>query len=266
MPLTALVSLDVEQGPATIQRTNRQVALQIQSDLDKDVSMGDARERIEAALKEVQLPAGYSWNFGRGFDRDQEASNTMLFNFLLAIALIYMVMAALFESTLYPLTILTSIVFSICGVFWAFMFTGTTFSLTAMIGILILIGVVVNNGIVLIEHVNNLRREGKPRDVALALGGRERLRPILMTVGTTVLGLLPLCISNVQIGGDGPPYYPMARAIAGGLLFSTLVSLVVLPTIYALVDDFTDWLSRLFRRAGTQARGFRNPGAMAIDS
>ncbi|MCB1633356.1 MAG: efflux RND transporter permease subunit [Xanthomonadales bacterium] len=266
VPLTALVSLDVEQGPATIQRTNRQVALQIQSDLDKDVSMGDARERIEAALKEVQLPAGYSWNFGRGFDRDQEASNTMLFNFLLAIALIYMVMAALFESTLYPLTILTSIVFSICGVFWAFMFTGTTFSLTAMIGILILIGVVVNNGIVLIEHVNNLRREGKPRDVALALGGRERLRPILMTVGTTVLGLLPLCISNVQIGGDGPPYYPMARAIAGGLLFSTLVSLVVLPTIYALVDDFTDWLSRLFRRAGTQARGFRNPGAMAIDS
>ncbi|MCB1629156.1 MAG: efflux RND transporter permease subunit, partial [Xanthomonadales bacterium] len=249
VPLTALVSLDVEQGPATIQRTNRQVALQIQSDLDKDVSMGDARERIEAALKEVQLPAGYSWNFGRGFDRDQEASNTMLFNFLLAIALIYMVMAALFESTLYPLTILTSIVFSICGVFWAFMFTGTTFSLTAMIGILILIGVVVNNGIVLIEHVNNLRREGKPRDVALALGGRERLRPILMTVGTTVLGLLPLCISNVQIGGDGPPYYPMARAIAGGLLFSTLVSLVVLPTIYALVDDFTDWLSRLFRRA-----------------
>jgi HAE1 family hydrophobic/amphiphilic exporter-1 len=254
VPLTAVVGVDVTQGPSSIQRTDRQVALAIQSDLD-EISMGDARTRIEQALENVSLPAGYSWSFGRGFDRDEEAQQMMLFNFVLAIALIYIVMAALFESPLYPLTILTSIVFAICGVMWAFLLTGTTFSLMAMIGILILIGVVVNNGIVLIEHVNNLRRAGHTRDVALALGGRERLRPILMTVGTTVLGLLPLCVSNVQIGGDGPPYYPMARAIAGGLLFSTVVSLVVLPTIYALIDDFSNWLGRLGRAAKARALG-----------
>ena len=109
--------------------------------------------------------------------------------------------------------------------------------------------VVVNNGIVLIEHVNNLRRGGMLRDEALAVGGRERLRPILMTVGTTVLGLLPLCISQVQIGGDGPPYYPMARAIAGGLLFSTAVSLIVLPTIYAMMDDLSNWTKRVMGAA-----------------
>lgn len=262
VPLSALVSLEVEQGPSTIERTNRQVALEISADLEEGVNMGDARQLIERALEPLSLPAGYSWSFGRGFDRDQEAQQTMLFNFALAILLIYIVMAALFESALYPLTILTSIIFSICGVLWAFLFTGTTFSLMAMIGILILIGVVVNNGIVLIEHVNNLRREGHPRDVALALGGRERLRPILMTVGTTVLGLLPLCISNVQIGGDGPPYYPMARAIAGGLLFSTLVSLVVLPTIYAMIDDLSNWVGRLGRSAWSQLK--RKPAAGGI--
>ncbi len=264
VPLSALVKLEVQQGPSTIQRTDRQVALAIQTDLDQ-ISMGEARKLIEQALANVSLPAGYSWSFGRGFDRDQEAQNVMRFSFLLAIALIYAVMAALFESMLYPLTILTSIVFSICGVMWAFLATGTTFSLMAMIGILILIGVVVNNGIVLIEHVNNLRRAGHARDVALAMGGRERLRPILMTVGTTVLGLLPLCISNVQIGGDGPPYYPMARAIAGGLLFSTIVSLVVLPTVYALIDDLSNWLARLFGSAKSRAMGGRDRGTIVSD-
>ena len=248
VPLSALVSMDVTQGPAAIERQDRQVSLTIQANLD-GITMPQARERIEKALEPLALPAGYRWGFGRGFDRDAEAQTEMLFNFLVAIVLIYMVMAALFESQLYPLTILTSIVFSICGVFWAFLFTGTTFSLTATIGVLILIGVVVNNGIVLIEHVYNLRRGGMLRDEALAVGGRERLRPILMTVGTTVLGLLPLCISQVQIGGDGPPYYPMARAIAGGLLFSTAVSLIVLPTIYAMMDDLSNWTKRVMGAA-----------------
>src|SRR3546814_880337 len=109
------------------------------------------------------------------------------------------------------------------------------------IGILVLMGVVVNNGIVMIEHINNLRREGLSRADALVAGSRERLRPILMTMGTTVLGMLPLCFAGPQLGGDGPPYYPMARAIVGGLVFSTLVSLLFLPTIYAIFDA---WITR----------------------
>jgi hydrophobic/amphiphilic exporter-1 (mainly G- bacteria), HAE1 family len=132
------------------------------------------------------------------------------------------------------------VVFSIIGVLWTFCLTGTTFSVMAFIGIMILMGVVVNNGIVLVEHVNNLRREGYTRVEALVMGGKERLRPIVITTCTTVLGLLPLCIDSGKSIGVAP-YFPMARAIAGGLVFSTIVSLVVLPTMYAIVDDLAHW-------------------------
>jgi len=157
-------------------------------------------------------------------------------------------MAALFKSMLMPLAILTSVIFSILGMFWLFALTGTTLTIMAMIGILVLMGVVVNNGIVMFEHINNLRRNGYNRTDALVEGSRERLRPILMTMGTTILGMLPLCIGGTQIGGDGPAYYPMARAIMGGLMFSTLVSLLFLPTIYALLDDIGFWTWGLVKR------------------
>jgi HAE1 family hydrophobic/amphiphilic exporter-1 len=163
--------------------------------------------------------------------------------------MIFIIMAALFESLLYPLAIMSSIVFSAFGVFWFFVITNTTFTIMAAIGILVLMGVVVNNGIVMIEHINNLRREGYSRLDALVEGSRERLRPILMTMGTTILGMIPLTLGGAQIGGDGPGYYPMARAIVGGLIFSTVVSLVFLPTIYAILDDVGNWSGAAFRRA-----------------
>jgi HAE1 family hydrophobic/amphiphilic exporter-1 len=119
----------------------------------------------------------------------------------------------------------------------------------AFIGILVLMGVVVNNGIVMIEHINNLRRRGLSRTDALVEGSRERLRPILMTMGTAILAMIPIAMTTTQIGGDGPPYYPMARAIAGGLAFSTIVSLLFLPTIYAILDDLRNGTARLMRRA-----------------
>lgn len=194
----------------------------------------------------MQLPSGYDWAFGGGFDDDEEAMQKMLFNILLAIIIIYIVLAAQFESLIYPASMICTILFSVIGVYWFFLITGTTFTLMAMIGILILIGVVVNNGIVLIDHVNQLRLGGLSREDALVRAGRERLRPILMTVGTTVLGLAPLCIGTTQIGGDGPPYFPMARAIVGGLLFSTFVSLVLLPTIYSWLDIIRHWPRKLF--------------------
>jgi HAE1 family hydrophobic/amphiphilic exporter-1 len=165
----------------------------------------------------------------------------MLLNLLLALALIYLVMAALFESLIYPAAIWSSIIFAVVGVFWFFFATGTAFSVMAWIGVLILIGVVVNNGIVLIDHINYLRASGLPRTEAIVQGGRDRLRPILMTALTTILGLIPLCIGTTQIGGDGPPYFPMARAIVGGLAFSTVVTLIMLPTIYVVLDDLRNW-------------------------
>ncbi|NJR44164.1 efflux RND transporter permease subunit [bacterium] len=180
--------------------------------------------------------------------KDARAASEMMFNLLLALVLIYMIMAALFESLVHPMSILSGIVFSIVGVLWTFMIWPTNFSVMAFIGVMILMGVVVNNGIVLIEHVNTLRQEGFARAEALVIGGKERLRPILITTAATVLGLSPLCFGTIAIGGDGPPYFPMARAIAGGLIFSTVVSLVFLPTIYLMMDDLSRWL-RSFKKA-----------------
>jgi HAE1 family hydrophobic/amphiphilic exporter-1 len=117
----------------------------------------------------------------------------------------------------------------------------------AMIGILILMGIVVNNGIVLIDHIHQLRMSGMNRFEAIIKGSSDRMRPILMTAGTTVLGLVPLCFGNTQIGGDGPPYFPMARAIVGGLTFSTAITLVILPAIYLILDDIKLWGSRVLQ-------------------
>ena len=114
---------------------------------------------------------------------------------------------------------------------------------------MILIGVVVNNGIVLVDHINNLRIGGMPRNEAIVVAGRDRLRPILMTVATTIVGLTPLAMGTTQVGGDGPPYYPMARAIIGGLAFSTVVSLLVVPALYIYFDSLAAWGRKVMRTA-----------------
>lgn len=253
VPLSALVSVDMSPGPTGIGRQNRKTGTSITLDLKPKSDMGEARKAIEATMKDYPFPAGYGYDLGQRFEDDAAAANEMLFLLFLSIVLIYMVMAALFESALYPLAILTSIVFAVVGVWWTFLLWDTTFSVMAFIGIMILTGVVVNNGIVLIEHVNTLRRQGYSRDEALILGGVERLRPILITTGTTFLGLLPLCISDVGIGGGGPAYYPMARAIAGGLVFSTAITLLVLPTMYAAIEDLGERVKGHWRRAGGAA-------------
>ena len=232
-----------------IERSNRQTSLSIKANLADGKTGNDARADIEKVMNKVQLPPGYRWSFGQNFDRDDNAMGKMLLNLVLALVLVYVVMCAMFESLIYPAAILTTFIFSIFGVFWLFWITGTTFSIMAFIGVLILMGVVVNNGIVMIVHINQLRHEGMDRVDALIQGAKDRLRPILMTMGTAILGMVPLCISRTGIGGDGPPYYPMARAIAGGLIFSTIVSLLVLPVIYSLLDDASLWAKRVLRDA-----------------
>ena len=244
--LASVADYRVNQGPRSIQREDRQTSLGITINLD-GINMNDAKERIFPILDQINYPAGYGWSEGRSFQEDQEAMDEMLVNMLLAMFLIYLVMASLFESVLFPSSIITSIFFGVIGVFWFFFLTGTTFSFMAMIGILILMGIVVNNGIVLIDHIHQLRESGMERFAAIIKGSEDRMRPILMTAGTTILGLLPLCFGNTQIGGDGPPYFPMARAIVGGLLFSTVITLVILPAIYLILDDVKRWGSRVWQ-------------------
>lgn len=240
IPLMAMVDVSRQSGASRIQRIDRETGLRVTAQLD-GITSDEARELIKSRMDSMSMPPGYEWQFGEGFNEDDEAMQKMLFNLVLAIAIIYIVLSAQFESLIYPISMICTILFSVVGVYWFFLFTGTAFSIMSMIGILILIGVAVNNGIVLIDHVNQLRMQGMDRNEALVKAGRDRLRPILMTAGTTVLGLLPLCVGATQLGGNGPPYFPMARAIVGGLLFSTVVSLVFLPTIYAGLDGMRPW-------------------------
>jgi HAE1 family hydrophobic/amphiphilic exporter-1 len=248
LSLAAVADLEVERGPQGIHREDRNTMIGVSGGLD-GITSDEAHQAIRQVMDRMELPPGYEWGFGQRFRQEEQSQNVMLMNLLLALILIYLVMAALFESLIHPAAIWSSIVFAIIGVYWFFLATGTTFSVMAWIGVLILIGIVVNNGIVLIDHINQLRERGLSRREAVVQGGRDRMRPILMTAATTVLGLIPLCVSNAQIGGNGPPYYPMARAIVGGLAFSTLVTLIVLPSIYVMLDDLRSWSRRVVRFA-----------------
>ena len=260
--LGSVASLHTGSSPATIRRTDRQTAVILSGNMEDGATIEEIRPRVEALMEQIGLPPGYSWKEGRGFERNDETQAMMATNIVLGVACIFLVMAALFESLLLPFSIiLGSILFSIFGVFLFFAATGTTFSFMAMIGIMILIGVVVNNGIVLVDHVNNLRGDGLSRSDAILEAGRDRLRPILMTVATTIVGLAPLALGTTQVGGDGPPYYPMARAIIGGLAFSTVVSLLVVPALYVYFDRLAAWGRKVMRTARREPTTVSEPAA-----
>jgi HAE1 family hydrophobic/amphiphilic exporter-1 len=253
--LGAVADFIVTPSDREIQRVNRLTTVVINANMAEGTTMDEARKRVEPIMNAYPLPPGYSWKFGRGLDENDKAIQTMVQNILLAVVLIFLVMASLFESALYPLSIITSILFAIVGSIWFLTLTGTTITMMAMIGFMVLIGVVVNIGIVLIAHVIDLREAGMSRHDAILHAGRDRLRPIMMTVLTTLLGLLPLAIGDAQIGGggEGPAYFPMARAIMGGLAFSAVVSLLIVPMFYVWFDDLNEWRMRIFAKgADTQ--------------
>jgi HAE1 family hydrophobic/amphiphilic exporter-1 len=253
--LGAVADFVVRPSDRQIERVNRLTTVTINANLAKGTTMEEARGRVQPIMDDYPLPAGYTWKFGRGFEENDKAVKTMAQNMILAVVLIFLVMASLFESALYPLSIITSILFAIVGSVWFLTLTGTTITMMAMIGFMILIGVVVNIGIVLIAHVIDLREAGLPRREAILQAGRDRLRPILMTTLTTLLGMLPLAIGDAQVGGgsEGPAYYPMARAIIGGLGFSAAVSLLIVPMFYVWFDDLNEWRLRVFTNRGSPA-------------
>ncbi len=181
--------------------------------------------------------------------RDDEVRDFQ-FNVLLALFMVYFVMAALFESLAHPFAIMISLLFAFVGVAWFLLITGTPWNVMAWIGSLILIGIVVNNGIVLIDHINNLRRQGMDRRMAVLEGCQERFRPILMTASTTVVGLIPLAVGST--GLFELRYFPMARTVMGGLLASSVLTLVVLPNVYTLMDDLSNGLRRLWQSTGEE--------------
>ncbi len=251
--LESVAQFKVQPRLAKIYREERQTALTLGANLN-DITMEQAKERIEQAMETLDLPAGYTWKLGRGFNRQQQEQNIMLVNMILALAMIYIVMAALFESLLLPAAIISSILYSIVGVFWFFLITGSSMSVMGMIGILILMGIVVNNGIVLIDQINQMSPKIEELETVIADICVTRLRPVLMTVATTVLGMVPLALGSTQIGGDGPSYSPLAIAIIGGLTFSTVTSLYLVPWCYLMFTKLARNSSIGFNKANGFAK------------
>ncbi|TDI48255.1 MAG: efflux RND transporter permease subunit [Acidobacteria bacterium] len=244
--LGTLAEFKVVDKPKTIERENRKTLVSIRSSYEGEDWDG-ARKQIEESLNGMAFPVGYSWSFGERIQEQDRQLEQMIVNYLLALALIYIVMASQFESLVHPFAILFSIPFAFWGVTWFLLATNTPLNFMAQIGLLVLMGIVVKNGIVLIDHINNLRREGYDRETAIELGGKERLRPILMTASTAVLALVPMAIGRTGLAGLY--YFPLARTVIGGLMASTFLTLVILPFIYVLFDNLAVWWGKVWREA-----------------
>jgi HAE1 family hydrophobic/amphiphilic exporter-1 len=245
--LGSVASFRIDQTARTVERVDRLTSVAIEGNVAADSSLDEVKKGVEAVMDEFPLPPGVGWEYGRSVQDSDETAKTMQMNILLAVVLIFFVMASLFESLLYPVSIITSIVFAIVGVFWGLAISRTSMSFMAMLGIMILIGVIVNIGIVLIAHVIDLRKEGMNRHDAILEAARHRLRPILMTTLVTLLAMLPLAVGDTQIGGDGPAYYPMARALMSGLFFGSVTSVFFVPLFYVWLDDLNIWRQRVKR-------------------
>jgi HAE1 family hydrophobic/amphiphilic exporter-1 len=231
--LASVASVEMARGPAEIHRLEQQRAAVITGNL-AGASLGDAVAGIEQLLRDVPPPSGVSAEIGGQNEEMQVSFRSLKFALLLAVFLVYLVMAATFESLIHPFIILFTIPMGLIGSVWGLYITGTTINSVALIGLIMLAGIVVNNAIVLIDCVNQQRRAGLGKAEAVLLGGHIRLRPIVMTTLTSVLGLVPMAIAT----GEGAELRaPLAITVAFGLTISTLLTLVVIPAVYLLVPS-----------------------------
>ncbi|MFA7331310.1 MAG: efflux RND transporter permease subunit [Candidatus Delongbacteria bacterium] len=246
VPLAQVATVRHGRSLGNVQRTQGQTFMRVKV-FDQGGKDDAFQGRLRGALADLALPPGYSWSLGRGFDRFEEQEQQQNFALVLALAFVYLLMGMLFESYSLPLVVLGSVPFAFFGAWWTLFITGTPFDIMAGIGLIILVGVVVNNAIVLIDLVVRLRADGVPRDEALVEAVGKRYRPVMMTALTTVCGLIPMAVGNAAL--VGMPYAPMGRAMAGGLIASTFFTLVVVPLLYVWVDEARLWLAGLVRRA-----------------
>jgi HAE1 family hydrophobic/amphiphilic exporter-1 len=235
LPVTAVVSQSKGRGPTDINRVNSQRVSYISANLESGVALGEAVEKIQARLSDMQLPEGFSIVYGGEYEEQQKAAADFQLSIIMALILIYMVMAAQFERFFDPLVVMFSVPLAIIGVVPTLMITGTTINMQSMMGVVMLIGIVVNNAIVLVDYINLMRREHNMgvREAVIE-SGRLRLRPILMTTLTTILGLLPL---SFGIGSGAEIQASLARVVIGGLAASTLITLVFIPVVYVSAES-----------------------------
>jgi HAE1 family hydrophobic/amphiphilic exporter-1 len=246
VPLESLGSIEFARTHGTIERVDRLTSTWVSVRFDSEVTTDEAMKRVRDRLASLALPNGYHWDFGTwGRDRD-DTLNTMMKGVGLSLLVVGLLLIALFESFTQPLAIVVTLPLAFFGAFWSLWLGGYGLDTVAFIGLIVLIGIVVNNGIVMVDHVNALRRSGQDRVPALLAGCGNRLRPILMTAITTVVGLVPLATSGSTIAGA---YLDsLAVAVIGGLASSTIFTLLALPVWYTVVEDVGSLAARLLPR------------------
>ncbi len=233
VPLIAVADIQEKEGPVQIERLTQQRYVKVTSNLN-GVSLGDGAKIAEQIINELETPQGVTVSLGGQVEDQGDTFSSLTVIFIIGLLLVFMVMAAQFESLLDPFIILFAIPFTLVGVILAFLITGTTLSVVTFIGLIMLVGIVVNNGIVLVDYSNMLVRRGYTIRDAVMESGRSRLRPVLMTSMTTILGMLPMALSR---GMGKELYAPLGITIIGGLLISMLVTLILVPTAYAAVHQ-----------------------------
>ncbi len=242
VPLAQVADLRLAVGPNEIEREDQTRMVTVGANLEPGKNLSSVIKDIKDRLPSLALPPGYTVEFGGEQEMMSEVFQNLILALVLAIVLIYLIMVAQFESTLYPFIIMFSVPVTLIGVVASLLITGRAFSVPAFIGVILLMGVVVKNAIILIDYVNKLRQRGLSRNEALLTAGPIRLRPILMTALTVILAMSPLALG---IGEGAEIQAPMATVVIGGLLFSTLITLVLVPVIYTIFDDWKEkWSAR----------------------
>ena len=234
VPITSAVAIRSESGAVEVRRHNRARMVRLYASKAPDTSMQDAREKLERFGVEVGIAPPYVLDAGGAAESEAESAADLGFALGLAMISIYMILASLFNSLTHPLTIMTSAPLSFVGGFFALKLSGMSFDIMGAMGLLVLMGLVMKNGILLVDYTNQLREQGIARDEAILRAGPVRMRPVLMTSAALVLGLLPMALSNAT-GAEFRA--PMAMIVIGGLATSTALTLMVVPVFYALVDS-----------------------------
>jgi HAE1 family hydrophobic/amphiphilic exporter-1 len=242
----SLADFELRKGPRSIERQDRMATVTVFANTEQSERQNvgfEMRDRMES----IPIPNGYTWQMDRSFRYLSEEASEVNFTMIFAMLLIYLIMASLFESYIHPFTIMFSICFAFAGVAFGLYIFGVALDSNATYGLLILFGIVVNNGIVLIDHINRYRKQGLFRRDAILRGGQDRLRPILMTAMTTILGLTPLVIPMIYGTAEGyaKRWGPIGLVIISGLSVSTILTLVILPTLYSLMDDLSGYARRV---------------------
>ena len=235
VPLRALADVEVAKAPSSIRREDGRTSVTVTVDLEEDIDLMTGWALVDGAVQGMELPRGYSFEKGERFRSQEEDTQSMYLAMALSICFVFLLMGILFESWLLPLSIITTIPMAMLGAWWGLFLSGTSLDTMGFVGLVILVGVVVNNGIVLVDLVTQLRAEGMARDEALVEAGRRRLRPILMTALTTIFGLLPMAMGTSSF--IGIPYVPLGRVVIGGLATATVLTLLFVPFLYTLLDD-----------------------------